>query len=193
MALASLVPFGLGARAADSTVHDDDRILGSAEAPITLIEYASLTCPHCATFHNETLPRIKESWIDPGKARLVYRHYPLDGLALRAAAVADCLEGDRFFAFLGILFENQLRWARASDPLKVLSQYAKLAGLTQARFDACVADQAEMDKILARAQEGRATYNVQSTPTLIVNGEKVEGAREFEDFETLFRKIVPGA
>jgi len=193
LALASLVPFDPGARAADSVVYDDDRVLGSAEAPITMIEYASLTCPHCADFHRDTLPRIKESWIDKDKVRFVYRHYPLDGLALRAAAVADCLEGDRFFAFLGILFENQLRWARASDPLKVLGQYAKLAGMSQARFDACVADQAEMDKILARAQDGRATYNVQSTPTLIVNGERVEGAREFENFEALFRKFVPDA
>lgn len=192
-ALVSLAPIGRVARADETPVHDDDRILGAADAPITMIEYSSLTCPHCKAFHEGALPKIKENWIAEGKVRLVYRHFPLDGLGLRAAAVANCVEGDRHFAFIDLLFENQQRWARAPEPLKVLSQYAKLAGLSQERFDTCVNDKAEMDKILARAQEGRATYDVKSTPTLIVNGEKVEGARSYEKFESIFRKIVPGA
>ena len=181
------------ARAEETPIHDDDRILGAADAPITMIEYSSLTCPHCASFHREALPKIKESWIAEGKVRLVYRHFPLDGLGLRAAAVSNCIDGKRHFAFLDMLFKNQRKWASAPDPLKVLSQYAKLAGLSQERFEACVTDQGEMDKIIARAQEGRAAYEVSSTPTLIVNGEKVEGARSYEKFETIFRKYLPDA
>ena len=158
-----------------------------------MIEYSSLTCPHCATFHRETLPQIREKWIDEGKLRLVYRHFPLDGLSLRAAAVANCIQGERFFPYLDLLFKNQQKWARAPDPLKVLGQYAKLAGLSQERIDACVADQAEMNKILSRAQEGRTAYGVESTPTFIINGEKLGGASPFAAFESIFRKTVPDA
>lgn len=195
-ALASVAPLGALGRSAwaeETPVHPDDRTLGAADAPITMIEYSSLTCPHCAAFHQGALPKIKETWIAQGKLRLIYRHFPLDGLGLRAAAVSNCVEGDRHFAFLDLLFKNQQKWARAQDPLKVLGQYARLAGLSGERFEACVNDRAEMDKILARAQEGRASYNVQSTPTLIVNGEKVEGAQPLEKFESIFRKTVPGA
>jgi protein-disulfide isomerase len=177
--------------AEESMVHPDDRVLGAAEAPITMIEYSSLTCPHCAAFHAGALPEIKKTWIAEGKLRLVYRHFPLDGLGLRAAAVANCIEGERHFAFLDLLFENQKRWASSPDPLKILGQYAGLAGLNQQRFDACVGDEAEMDRILKRAQEGRTTYDVNSTPTLIVNGRKVEGARSIEDFNAIFSKIAP--
>ncbi len=195
-ALVSIAPLGRLsglARAEETPVHQDDRILGAADAPITMIEYSSLTCPYCAAFHREALPQIKEAWIAEGKVRLVYRHFPLDGLGLRAAAIANCIQEERYFAFVDLLFENQAKWKPAQDPLKVLSQYAKLAGLSQERVDACVADQAEMDKILTRAQEGRTAYGVESTPTFIINGEKVGGARSFQEYESIFRKIVPGA
>ncbi len=192
-ALVSMAPLGRLARAEATPIHPDDRVLGAADAPITMIEYSSLTCPHCATFHAGALPQIKEQWIAKGKVKLVFRHFPLDGLGLRAAAVANCIKGDRHFAFLDLLFENQQRWSRSAEPLKILGQYARLAGLSQARFDACVNDKTEMDKILARAEDGRTSYNVQSTPTLIVNGEKVEGAQPFEKFESIFRKTVPDA
>ena len=168
----------------------DDRILGSADAPLTIIEYSSLTCPHCAALHGSALQRIKETWIADGRARLVYRHYPLDGLALRAASVANCINGDRFFAFLDLLFKNQQRWARAEDPVQALGQTALLAGLSKAQFESCIADEVAMDKILTRAQHGRKTFNVESTPTLIVNGRKVEGARSFEEFDKIFAKIA---
>ena len=181
------------ARAEDMPIYPDDRILGSADAPITMIEYASLTCPHCAHLHATALKKIKETWIKDGKVLLVFRHYPLDGLALRAAAVTDCFEGDRFFAFLDLLYENQKRWVPAKDPLAVLGQYAKLAGMTQDKFDACVNDKAEMNKILQRAQEGRDKYQVNSTPTSFINGTKVEGAQPYETFEAIFKKLAPGS
>lgn len=179
------------ARAEQGTVFPDDRILGTAEAPITIIEYSSLTCPHCANLHGSALPRIKETWIAEGKARLVFRHFPLDGLALRAAAVANCVDGERFFAFLDLLFQAQQKWAKSQNPLAAIGQYARLAGLSQERFEACVNDKAEMDRILRRAQDGRQTYDIQSTPTLIVNGRKVEGAQSFEAFDAIFREMAP--
>ena len=84
-------------------IYDDDRFMGESAAPITIVEFSSLTCPHCASFHKHTLPELKAAWFDSGKARMIYRHYPRDGLALRAAALADCFEGKRFFGFLDLL------------------------------------------------------------------------------------------
>ncbi|MEE8499485.1 MAG: thioredoxin domain-containing protein [Kiloniellales bacterium] len=176
--------------AAEPAIFADDRILGSADAPITIIEYSSLTCPHCAALHKDILPKIKETWIAEGKARLVYRHFPIGAMALRAAAVADCIEGERFFGFLDLLYKSQQRWAKSKDPLKSLGQMARLAGMSQERFESCANDEAQMDRILARARDGRMTYEVESTPTLIVNGRKLEGVRGFEYLDKIFKEIV---
>jgi protein-disulfide isomerase len=180
-------------RAAAGDIFDDDRILGDADAPVTIIEYSSLTCPHCAAFHEDTLPQIKENWIEAGKARLVYRHFPLDGLALRAAAVSNCLDGKRFFSFVDLLFKSQEKWARSGDPVGALSRYAKLAGLSQDKFESCIADESEMNRILERVQDGKTTYEVRSTPTLIINGKPFEGSRSYSTLDDLFKKIAPGS
>ncbi|MFQ5468591.1 MAG: DsbA family protein [Kiloniellaceae bacterium] len=183
-------PVSLPPRVPGLRVVDGDRILGAPGAPITIIEYSSLTCPHCAAFHREALPQIKKEWIAKGKVRLVYRHFPLDGLGLRAAAVANCIEGERYFAFLNVLFENQQRWARADDPIKTLGQYATLAGLSKKRFQACVTDQAEMDRIVTGAKVARESYKVESTPTLFIDGRKFPGTRPFSAYEAIFKAIV---
>jgi protein-disulfide isomerase len=192
-ALAALAATGLPAglvRAEEQPIFPDDRILGAAAAPITIIEYSSLTCPHCAALHQEALPEIKKTWIAEGKARLVFRHFPLDAVALRAAAIANCIEGERYFGFLDLLFKSQKRWAKSNDPLKALSQMARLAGMSREKFESCAADEAEMDRILERRQDGIRTYDVKSTPTLIINGRKVEGARGFDYLEKIFKEIV---
>ena len=173
------------ALAEETAVGDDERILGQVDAPITIIEYSSLTCPHCASFHKETLPTIKKNWIEPGKARLVYRDFPLDGLALRAAAVAQCVEGDAYFAFLDALFRGQARWARATDPTGALAQVARLAGIDRKTFDGCIADKAAMDRILKQKVEGTRAFDIESTPTFIINGRKVAGARKLQQFEEI--------
>jgi protein-disulfide isomerase len=184
---AAVVPGPSPARAGEMEIHPDDRILGAESAPVTIIEYSSLTCPHCAALHRDTLPQVKESWIEPGRARLVFRHYPLDGLALRAAAVADCVEGDRFFAFLELLFKSQSRWAKSDDPLKALEQMARLAGMSGETFETCVNDETAMDRILARAQQGRDTFGIEATPTLIIDGRRVQGARSYEEIDAVLR------
>jgi protein-disulfide isomerase len=179
--------------AAGLTVADNDRILGDAAAPVTIFEYSSLTCPHCAAFHSATLPQVTSEWLDTGKARLVFRHYPLDGLALRAALVADCLSSDKaFFAFINVLFEQQSQWARASDPLAELGKLARLAGVGQAQFEACLQNQEQMDAIIARMQEAQETVELRSTPTFVVNGRKVEGALEYSEFATILEKALQG-
>ena len=179
-------------RAQEMVLHPDDRILGDRAAPVTILEYSSLTCPHCAAFHRDTLPKIKETWIAEGKVKLVYRHFPLDGVALRAAAVANCIEGERFFSFLDILFKSQKRWAGSNDPMKAIGQMARLAGLSGEEFESCANDQAEMDKILIGAQDAKTTYGVASTPTLIINGRKVEGARSYDYIGGIVKEVTQG-
>ena len=172
---------------------DDDRILGAADAPVTIIEYSSLTCPHCPSFHRGTLPQVKSDWIDTGKARLVYRHYPLDRLALFAAAVANCVKGDGFFGFIDALFQSQERWSRSQDPIGALQQFASLAGLNQAAFEACLQDEAAIDRILEIQKNGRDTYEVASTPSFVINGQMVVGARDYGEFEAVLKKYAPEA
>ena len=187
LAAASLVGPSVWAQGQEP-LFDDDRILGNVDAPVTIIEYSSLTCPHCAKFHKDTLPEVKENWVSTGKARIVYRHFPLDGLALRAAMVANCIDGDRHFTFLDALFHGQKLWAQASDPVKALSQVAALAGIDQERFDACIKDESQANTILERRQHGSNTYDIGSTPTFIVNGRKVEGAVEYTEFNKVLEE-----
>lgn len=179
------------ARAGEGALFDDDRILGNPDASVTIIEYSSLTCSYCARFHADVLPRVEKNWIEAGKARLVYRHFPLDGLALRAAAVANCFDGKRHFGVLDAMFASQQRWTRSSDPLADLAWIARLAGMSQEVFDRCVEDEAEIDKILERRADGESTYGVDSTPTLIVNGETVRGNVGYEDFEKVLERAAP--
>jgi protein-disulfide isomerase len=175
-------------RGAVLEVGADERILGDADAPVTLIDYSSLTCPHCARFHTEVLPRIKSDWVDSGRARVVYRHFPLDRLALAAALSAECIEQDKaYFAYLDVLFEDQQAWSRAEDPLAELQKRARLAGLSPERFDACVRDQAMADRILERVAAARDTLEVSSTPTFFVDGEKIAGAQDYETFDQALR------
>jgi protein-disulfide isomerase len=176
-----------------STVGDDEHILGEPDAPITIVEYSSLTCPHCASFHQDTLPKLKEEWIETGKAKLVYRHYPLDRLALAGALVANCFEGDRFFAVMDMLFAQQRQWARADNPGQALQKIASQAGMDNDTFNQCLSDQQEAEKILSRQQAGRERAEVQSTPTFLIDGEKIEGAKPYAEFEQALQAAEDGA
>lgn len=150
-----------------------DRVIGNAEAPITIIEYASLTCPHCADFHAETLPQLKKDWIENGKAKLIYRDFPLDKYAAAASQIARCAPKDRYFTFLNAFFAQQKNWAHAKDPIKILSQLAGLGGMSQADVDACLANEKLQDGILQMRLEGQMEYDVNSTPSFVINGKKV--------------------
>jgi protein-disulfide isomerase len=174
-------------------VGDDEHVLGDPGAPITIIEYSSLTCPHCASFHQDTLPQLKEEWIETGKAKLVYRHYPLDRLALAGALVANCFEGDRFFAVMDMMFAQQRQWARSDNPGQALQKIASQAGMDNDTFNQCISDQQEAKQILDRQQVGRDQAEVQSTPTFLIDGEKLEGAQPYAEFEKALEAAGDGA
>ena len=170
-----------------------ERVLGKPEAPIAITEYASLTCPHCARFHKETLPKIKAEFIDKGKAKLIFRDFPFDGLALRAAALARYAPPERYFAVLDTLFQQQESWSRAKDPLAALGNIGKLAGMSQAAVDACFKDTKLMDAIVQVRLDGEKTHGVDSTPTFIIGGKKISGAEPFETFDKLLKSLPSGA
>jgi protein-disulfide isomerase len=160
----------------------DDRILGEPNAPVTIFEYASLTCPHCAEFDADTLPKIKANWIDTGKAKLIFRDYPLDQVALRAAILARCAPPDRFFAFIDALFHSQTTWSTSRDTREALEHIARLGGIAPDQFDQCMSDQKAADSIVAERLVAQDQYGVDSTPTFFVNGTKVVGAQTYDAF-----------
>jgi protein-disulfide isomerase len=153
----------------------DDRILGNPNAPITIVEYASLNCPHCAHFALEVLPKLRQKWIDSGKAKLVMRDFPLDQQALKAAMVARCAPPDRFYAFVDAFFKAQSGWVNQPDYLETLSRLAKLGGMSQKQFDTCAKNQALEDKIAESRLVADQELGVDSTPTFFINGRKFTG------------------
>jgi protein-disulfide isomerase len=159
-----------------------DAVLGNPMAPITIYEYASLTCPHCAEFDVDIFPKVKSEWIDTGKAKLIYRDYPLDQLAVKAAIVARCAPPDRFYSFIDVLFHNQRNWALSSDVDLALTRIARLGGLSADKLDACRNDKALSDSIVNSRLVAQNEYGVDSTPTFFINGKKVVGALPYEDF-----------
>jgi protein-disulfide isomerase len=169
----------------DPALTDSDRILGSADAPVTMLEFASFTCPHCASFHAEVLPALKGKYIDTGKVRLVFRDFPLDGMALRAAVLARCAPEAQYYNLVSALFQTQRNWAFASDPNAALAQMGGMAGMSKDSVDACLADTAAGEAIVAGMQQAGRTYLIDSTPTFIIDGETVKGARSVAEFEAV--------
>jgi len=164
-----------------------ERALGSPTAKVTVQEFFSLTCTHCAHFANTTFPKVKSDLIDTGKIRYVYRDFPLDQIALAAAMVARTLPAERYEPFVNALFANQDRWAfsRQANPTEEMWKIAALAGMSRATFDAAIADTTLKAWILARQQADQTTYKISATPTFAINGKTTSGALSFEDFAKL--------
>jgi protein-disulfide isomerase len=163
-------------------ISKDDRILGKPDAPVTIIEYASLTCPHCAHFQDDVLPEIKKQWIDTGKAKLVLRDFPLDEEALRAAMIARCAPADRYYAFADTFFAAQEKWVRERDYQGALARLARLGGMSKEEFDACLRNKGLEDSIVGSRFVASKELDVNSTPTFFINGTKFTGAPTAQDF-----------
>jgi protein-disulfide isomerase len=166
-----------------------DHVLGKADAPVTIVEYASMTCPHCANFHKTTYPALKSKYIDTGKVRFIFREFPLDDLAVAASMLARCAGGEKTLALIDVLFASQEKWA-VREPLPALLQIGKQAGFTQATFDECLKDQKLYENILAMRERGAKDYKVESTPTLFVNGKMVKGGVSIEELEKVMAPLL---
>ncbi len=167
-----------------------DRVLGKSDAPITIIEYASLSCPHCANFAGKVLPKLKEKWIDPGKAKLVLRAFPLDEPAMRAEMVARCAPSERYFPLVETLFETQDKWVVAKDWQAALQRIAQLAGVTKTKFETCVANKALEDEVAQSRLTAAQQLGVNSTPTFFINGKKYDGEPSLEAFDKLLSGLA---
>jgi protein-disulfide isomerase len=175
-----------------------EKVLGNPAATVSIIEYSSLTCPHCATFHTSTLPQIKAAYIDTGKVKLVYRDFPVPGastqtVAMAAAGLARCAGTARYFDALDALYRTQGTWTVASNPYSGMKQAIASLGMASDKMDACMAStdvQNEINRVMAEAQ---ATYNVSGTPTFIVGSQKIIGDQGFAAFDAILRPLVNGA
>ncbi len=190
----ALPVFAIRPARADALIREAS--VGDAKAPVTVMEWFSLTCPHCAAFALQALPQIKKDTVDTGKARIVFRDFPLDQLALTAAMVARSLPPERYEPFVTALFAAQNRWAYARDvnPTEVLAKMAALAGLSRPAFDAAIANQALKTAILKDQELAEKEFKVDSTPTFIFNGPAAKDRREpGEQSPETFAKIVAEA
>lgn len=171
-----------------------DRVLGNPDAPVTIIEYASLSCSHCAHFATTVLPEVKKRLIDTGKAKLIFRDFPLDQYALKASMMARCLPADKYFNVIEVIFSNQDRWSKAEDPLAALAQLGNLAGMSAEAFKACTENHALETAILNAMQEAQTKYRIQSTPSFSFNNgaEELRGAQPVEKFEEVVNRLTQG-
>jgi protein-disulfide isomerase len=166
-----------------------DKILGSESAPVTIVEYASVTCPHCAAFHRETYPTLKLKYIDTGKVRLIFREFPTQpaAIAIGGFMLARCA-GDKYFPMLDAIFEQQQSWAQ--DPYNGFLRIARQAGLSEERFEACLKDQKMAEAIQEVAIRGNKEFNVDSTPTFFINGKKYAGNLSVAELEKILEPLV---
>ena len=162
-----------------------EQSLGDPAATVTVIEYASMTCSHCATFHESTFTPFKEKYIDTGKVHFIFREYPLDALATSAFVMARCLPEERYFNFVDLLFRQQAVWAFSQNPALELLRIGKQAGFTQESFKACLTNQKILDGVNWVKNRGSEEFDVRSTPTFFINGKKPSknGALSLEDLE----------
>ncbi len=166
-----------------------DKALGDANAPVKIVEYMSMTCPHCANFHNNTFDKIKEKYIDSGKVYFIIREFPFDPRAAAAFMLARCAPENQYYPFVSMLFKQQQTWATAQDARAALLQMSKLAGFSQESFEACLTNQKLLDDVNATMQRGAGEFGVNSTPTFIINGKKYAGDMSLESMSALIDSL----
>ncbi|PSH70650.1 disulfide bond formation protein DsbA [Phyllobacterium brassicacearum] len=167
-----------------------DMVMGKPEAPVTIVEYASMTCPHCAHFSSTTLPTIKEKYIDTGKAKLILREFPFDPRAAAAFMLARCAPEERYYPMVEVLFKQQEQWAGAANAEEPLLQISKLAGFTQESFKACLTNQKLLDDVNAVRERGASEFGVNATPTFFINGTKYSGALSVDEMSAVIDGLL---
>ncbi|MEI6730520.1 MAG: DsbA family protein [Pseudomonadota bacterium] len=167
-----------------------DIVIGDEKAPVTIVEYASLSCSHCAKFFNDEFPILKEKYIDKGKLKLVYRDFPTNAPALKAAELVACVDKDSRYNFIKVIFKNQNRWAFDANFKEGLSNIAALGGVEREKFNTCLEDKASEKVILEVTKEAQEDYGVNATPTLFVNDKKHEGNHDAETMSKVIDSLI---
>ncbi|MFH1344801.1 MAG: DsbA family protein [Pseudomonadota bacterium] len=169
-----------------------EKSFGSPEAPVTVIEYASLTCPHCRNFHVTTWPAVKEKYVDTGKVRFIMREFAFDPRASGGFMLARCAGEDKWYATVDLLYRSQDKWARATDATSAFKSIMGMTGMNAEAVEACLTDQALLEKVTTVMTTGQ-TYGVDSTPTFFINGEKRQGALTLEQFSKIVDPMIAAA
>jgi len=198
-AISALALAACGDTGADTTPSGDaavtagselGHIKGSADAPVTLIEYASPTCPACKYWHDDIQPVVQSDYIDTGKVKLIFRDFPLGQRALAAHMVASCAGPVRYFAMVSILFRDQATWSQAPDGLAAIQASARKGGMSPAQVDSCLRNEELLQGIQKTAEAGNRDHGVDATPFFVVAGEKVSGAQNFKVFEDIIERAL---
>lgn len=190
--------FALAASIGGATAQDapqvEEMALGDPEAPVTVVEYASFTCPHCANFHQTNFDRMKEEYVDTGKVRWIYREVYFDRFGLWAGLVARCGGEDRYFGIVDLLYERQGEWARADEPAQIADNLRRLgrsAGIEDEQLDACLQNGEKAQALVAKFQQDAEADNVDSTPSFVIGGETYSN-RPYEDLAALIDEQLDG-
>lgn len=170
----------------------EERVLGNADAPVTVIEYASMTCGHCGSFHRTVYPDLKKKYVDTNKIRFIFREFPLDDYAAAASMLARCVTPDKFFAFIDVLFKQQESWAYVQPNQRVatLMGLAKQAGFNKQKFESCLTNQKLLDGINWIRDRGNKEFGVSSTPTFFINGKLLRGGHDIKEFEAIIEPLL---
>lgn len=169
----------------------DDLVVGDADAPITIVEYSSMTCPHCALFHETVYPALKSKYLDTGKAKLVFRPFPLDGYAAQAALLIKCAPEKIKMPLIDAIFSRQQTWVRdEKGPQEGLVKIAREAQVSREEFAACVANEDNQKWLQAHMADGSGKYEVTGTPAFYVNGEKIAAFRDVAELDRIMAKFT---
>jgi protein-disulfide isomerase len=198
--LVAIQPFGLRPALAQNAKVDVEQLMadealpdvveGQANAPVTVVEYASMTCSHCAAFANNVYPTLKSKYIDTGKVKYILREFPLDPLATAGFMLARC-SGDKREAMTALLFAQQKNWAFVDKPLDGLSNIVKQTGMSQESFEKCLKDQALYDKVNMVRDRGAEKFGVNATPTFFINGKRVSGEMTVDQLDKEITPLLP--
>ena len=170
-----------------------DRVLGQADAPVVMVEYASATCPHCAEFNEKVLPLIKTEYIDTGKVRFIFREFPLDKLAMGAFMLARCVPDDKYFPTIDMMFRRQETWRKSSNPADELFRIMQLAGMDKPAFEACLKRGDFSKAIFESSKKAAKDFGIKGTPAIFVNGQMIDGHKEMTEVKAAIDAAIKKA
>ena len=185
-----LSSYNVNSRIVDTIEALQSQTMGNESAPIKMIEFASLTCGHCAKFHNEVFPKLKKDYIDNGKIYFTYQDFPLDKFALKASVIARCSGKEKYFSFLKVLYKKQKDWTSSQDPFKSLLKIAKLGGLKNDEIKVCVSNKSIEDGILKNRLNSTKKFEIKATPTIYINGKKYDGDLTYEALKLKLDSLI---
>ena len=173
-------------------IKEDDFIIGNKEAPITIIEYASLSCSHCANFHQNTLPQIIKEYVETDKVKIVFRDFPLNYPALMGSMILQCIDNDVRYEYLSALFMLQSKWVNPDFEIakKELLKILQAGGMTKDQFNECLNNKDLEQKILQGLIDARNEFNISTTPSFLINGTLIEGNKPFKNFKKIIDNIL---